>query len=905
MMPAAGAAGRVIISYAVTNTGPAASPLIAGTAQLGQTLTGSYTYSDANSDDENSGVGGTSYQWKRGSTTTVGDATAVTGANGDTTGASQTYTPVAADLGNYLFYCVTPKASTGTLAGSESCSSAAGPVAGGTLTNVSATPSSTLTNASNVTYNVNFTTANTIPAMNFLLNAYFPDGVEFPAMNSVNDCTGKVSLSLDNVPQTLSSAAATCLSFTAGNSNNGLQIATTNAIPANTQVSLQITGVSNPASAGANAFTLFRTALGSGTAIDEPNTMPSITYTTATVPGAPTGVTATVGNQQATVSFTPPGNDGGATITNYRTTCRPENSFATPSYPTATGSSSPITVTGLTNGTPYVCAVNAQNSEGWSATSSYSTAVTPAEPYVAPPLNPFNPGGTSTVNVIPPTGTGTSYTPATNDLVTNLSNLNSQVGIADNGVVVILDNGLQEPVKFKDNPPNGVLIAMPSQKPVDVLLNGNTLNVKVDPETKPVQQTVVRTATIVLPDGTSSSALELVQGSAQIANPQPGGVLGGLELSRDTTLRGVTAQAGTTGGTAGFQRNADTSGSVSADAGEVVLTVRLKAPSPQVNALAASETVTLTLKAGEVARFDAKGELIGVYAGSLSGTAGKTGDSLPLTSPVGISAYPAKSVKLDGNALDRLGGNLLPAFASVIGNTSNFAADAAAPATALVQDAATGIVTAKNANRADLSYYGLPVGDVTINPGTPDGIVWHTNGTVTWTVQGVSVTFAPVSGSLSDLAASAKTMGYTTQVLDNGAVKLTGSANYLVGLPRFHAQQQGLASGFAWDAKAQRASFTDAQGNTQLIDPVPLDGSQLDKAAAASPGWSIERDYFLYGAIRLKGPNGESYGLTPDYGVALENSGGDSGSAYNGADGRLYFRYNTGFLPFSQGFTTK
>lgn len=904
------------IAYAAPNAAPTATPSIAGTVAVGQTLTGSYTYSDTEEDGEDTGTGGTSFKWKRNSSHTANDATAITGADGDTTGSNQSYIPAAADLGNYLFYCVTPKASTGTAAGAESCSAAIGPVTGGTLTNVSASASSTRTSASNVTYSVNFTTATAIPAMNFLLNAYFPDGVEFPAMNDVNDCTGKVSLSLDGVPQTLSSVAAACLSFNAGSSKNGLQINNTNAIPANTQVSIQITGASNPSSAGASSFSLFKTALGSGASIDEPATLPSITYTTVSAPGKPLSVSATAGNQQATVSFANPASDDGSSISNYLAVCEPENNFASISYPHATGTTSPITVPGMTNGTAYLCYVQAQNEQGWGTRSDLSSTITPTAPVEpppapagppAPPSNPFTPGGTSTVNVITSTGgTSTSYTQATNDLVTNLGNLNNQVGIADNGVLVVLDNGIKEPVKFKDNPPDNVLIAMPSQKPVGVVLNGNTINVTVDQEgSKPTTPTVLGTTTLALSDGTQAKGLQVVQGQAQMGSSVPNGVLGGLELSKDTTLRGVTAQAGGSGGTAGFLKNADTSGAISADAGEVVISVRLKVSQPQgakVNALAATDTVTLTLQAGEVARFDAKGELIGVYAGSLSGKVGKTGDLLAIAAPAGLTGYPSKVVKLDGSNLARLGGNLLPAFAGVIGNTSNFASDTAT--TALVQDSATGIVTAKNANRAELSYYGLPVGEVTINPATPDGIVWQTNGTVVWTVKGVSVTFAPVVASLGDLAASAKSLGYSAQVLDTGAVKLAGSANYLVGLPRFLAQPQGLSAGFAWDAKTQRATFTDAQGNTQIIDPVPLDGAQLDKATAVSPGWSLERDYFLYGAIRLKGPNGENFNLTPDYSVTLDTSTGNA-AAYNGSDGRLYFRYNSGFLPFSQGFTTK
>ncbi|MFP5039385.1 fibronectin type III domain-containing protein [Parasediminibacterium sp. JCM 36343] len=89
-----------------------------------------------------------------------------------------------------------------------------------------------------------------------------------------------------------------------------------------------------------------------------------------TVPGAPTSVTATAGNGQASVAFTPPVDNGGAAITTYTVT-------STPGGFTPTGSSSPIVVTGLTNGTAYTFTVKATNSVGQSAASTASSAVTP------------------------------------------------------------------------------------------------------------------------------------------------------------------------------------------------------------------------------------------------------------------------------------------------------------------------------------------------------------------------------------------------------------------------------------------------------------------------------------------------------------------------------------------------
>jgi hypothetical protein len=90
----------------------------------------------------------------------------------------------------------------------------------------------------------------------------------------------------------------------------------------------------------------------------------------AVVPSAPGIGTATAGNARAIVAFTAPSNNGGAAITSYTVT-------SSPGGITATGTSSPIIITGLTGGTPYTFTVTATNSAGTGAASVASTSVTP------------------------------------------------------------------------------------------------------------------------------------------------------------------------------------------------------------------------------------------------------------------------------------------------------------------------------------------------------------------------------------------------------------------------------------------------------------------------------------------------------------------------------------------------
>ena len=97
--------------------------------------------------------------------------------------------------------------------------------------------------------------------------------------------------------------------------------------------------------------------------------------TAPTVSGVPTGVAAAAGSGQATVTFTAPISTGGSAIQSYTAACQIGTNSAT--NVTATGTTTSIVVSGLTNGSAYSCSVKATNGIGDSAFSSGVT-VTPA-----------------------------------------------------------------------------------------------------------------------------------------------------------------------------------------------------------------------------------------------------------------------------------------------------------------------------------------------------------------------------------------------------------------------------------------------------------------------------------------------------------------------------------------------
>ena len=99
----------------------------------------------------------------------------------------------------------------------------------------------------------------------------------------------------------------------------------------------------------------------------------SITPTAAQgVPGAPTGLSGTFGNQQVELNWTAPASTGDSEITGYTVISNPSVG-----QPTTTTGATMVTVTGLTNGQTYTFRVFATNTQGDSEPSGQSDPVTP------------------------------------------------------------------------------------------------------------------------------------------------------------------------------------------------------------------------------------------------------------------------------------------------------------------------------------------------------------------------------------------------------------------------------------------------------------------------------------------------------------------------------------------------
>lgn len=159
----------------------------------------------------------------------------------------------------------------------------------------------------------------------------------------------------------------------------------------------------------------------------------SNSITATTVPQAPTIGTATAGTASASVTFTANAT-GGSAITGYTVTSSP-GGF------TGTGASSPITVSGLANGTSYTFTVTATNANGTSAASAASNSVTPAVPTSFDSIASFTPTTATNITFSSIPQTYKHLQVRINGLTNNVSNIRVQLNGVTSGYASHYLNG--------------------------------------------------------------------------------------------------------------------------------------------------------------------------------------------------------------------------------------------------------------------------------------------------------------------------------------------------------------------------------------------------------------------------------------------------------------------------------
>jgi len=182
-----------------------------------------------------------------------------------------------------------------------------------------------------------------------------------------------------------------------------------------------------------------------------------------TVPGAPGMGGAASGDGQATVAFSPPAFDGGSPVFGYVVT-------ASPSGITASGDSSPLVVTGLSNGTAYAFTVVAINAMGQGPASAASAPVTPATVPGAPGIGAATAGfGQATVSFSPPVSDGGS--PISHYTVTASPGGVEMVGSASPITIGSLSGGQAYTFTVRASNAVGAGAASSPSSPVTVMLN--------------------------------------------------------------------------------------------------------------------------------------------------------------------------------------------------------------------------------------------------------------------------------------------------------------------------------------------------------------------------------------------------------------------------------------------------
>ncbi len=157
----------------------------------------------------------------------------------------------------------------------------------------------------------------------------------------------------------------------------------------------------------------------------------SSAVTPITVAGAPTGVTAIPGNEQVTITFNAPSNNGGSAITGYRVTALPGNLVVTTMNVDIT-----VEMMGLTNGTSYTFTVEALNAAGYGEASEASSAVAPRTVAGAPTdVTAVAGNGQATITFTAPSDdggsaiTGYRVTASPEDIVVTTTNSNTTITV--------------------------------------------------------------------------------------------------------------------------------------------------------------------------------------------------------------------------------------------------------------------------------------------------------------------------------------------------------------------------------------------------------------------------------------------------------------------------------------------
>lgn len=183
------------------------------------------------------------------------------------------------------------------------------------------------------------------------------------------------------------------------NGGNAIKSYTATHTPTGITVTSKTSPITVTGLTGGTAYVFTVTAKNALGSSDPSETDP---VTPSGLPGVPgIGANPVRGNTQATVTFTKPASDGGATITMYTATAYKAGvASKTGTFPaTSLTTSGSITVKALTNGTAYTFRVTAKNTVGTGPASAESNSVTPAAAPGKPTIGQATAAAVGQINV--------------------------------------------------------------------------------------------------------------------------------------------------------------------------------------------------------------------------------------------------------------------------------------------------------------------------------------------------------------------------------------------------------------------------------------------------------------------------------------------------------------------------
>ncbi len=463
---------------------------------------------------------------------------------------------------------------------------------------------------------------------------------------------------------------------------------------------------------------------------------------TSNVPTAPTYVVATSGNGQATITFSGATSSTANPITSYTVSAAGGGATVTASSVT---DNTPVTVSPLSNGTAYTITVTATNSLATSPPSTYSCSVTPATVPGAPTGVTATAGdGTATVTYSPPVSNGgsaiTSYTATSSPGGLSGTSAGTSISLSplSNGTAytfsVAATNGVNTgPVGTSNSvtplvtpsPPTGVSATVGTGQVTPYAIG--TVNF-----TNPISNGTNLTFTVALASGTSIPGITGTAGTGSSGNDAPITTYTG-------SCAGIAAGAGTNIPVMGLSYGTAVSFVVTASNpnGTTVTSGRSSIVTPKgpLNAPTIG-TATATGTASALVTFTApasNGNTISSYTatsspGSLTGTCGSGGTSIPVTALTDSQGYTF-TVTAFAN------GGLLNSPPS---NSSN--------------QVVTGPPSAPSIGA--VTKTGPTATTATVNFTPPSGFNNITNYTVVSSIQGTSTTGGPWTGSASPIVAT-------------------------------------------------------------------------------------------------------------------------------------------------------